>query len=202
VLTRQARGATLAVMSTYPVVYAQDPPIERSRLTVFFRWIMMIPQWIWMVFYGIGAAVVAFCAWFAILFTGRYPAGMYEFVAGFVRYYMRVNAYAYLVVDQYPPFDGGEHPEYGVKMHIAPPPEKLSRLTTFFRGILMIPVYIIQQVFLVWIQVVAIAIWFVAVFTGKTSAGLTEAVLFPMAYLARSTAYSLLLTDGWPPFED
>jgi len=201
-LTRQARAATLARMSTYPVVYQQSPPVERSRLTVFFRFIMVIPQLIWATFYGIGAYIVVVIAWFAILFTGRYPEGMYDFVAGFVRYFMRVIAYMYVICDLYPPFDGGEHPEYPVVVNIAPPPEKLSRLTTFFRGILFIPVYIIQQVFLVWIQLVSIALWFVAVFTGKTSEGLTEAVRFPMAYMARSTAYGCLLTDGWPPFED
>jgi hypothetical protein len=189
-------------MSTYPVVYEQTPPVERSRLTVFFRIFMVIPQLIWAFFYGIGAYVVVFCAWFAILFTGRYPAGMYEFVAGFLRYLTRLNGYTYLIADEYPPFDGGEHPDYAVKANVAPPPEKLSRLTTFFRGILLIPVGIIQYVFAIWIEVVAIAIWFVAVFTGKTSPGLTEAVRFPMAYNTRATAYTLLLTDGWPPFED
>lgn len=189
-------------MSTYPVVYQQNPPVERSRLTVFFRLIMLIPHYIWICFYGIGAVVVVFCAWFAILFTGSYPAGMYGFVAGFLRYSTRVNAYSYLLVDDYPPFDGGEHPEYAITVNVAPPPEKLSRLTTFFRGILFIPVYIIVYVFTIWIQLVSIAIWFVAVFTGKTGPGLTDAVKFPVAYNTRATAYGLLLTDGWPPFED
>ena len=189
-------------MSTYPVVYEQSPLVQRSRLTVFFRMFMVIPQLIWLLFYGLGAYVVVFIAWFAILFTGRYPAGMYDFVAGFLRYLTRVNAYMYLVADDYPPFDGAEHPEYAANAIVAPPPDKLGRLSTFFRGILLIPVWIIQYVFFIWIQLVAIAIWFVAVFTGKTSPGLTEAVRFPMAYIARSTAYSLLLTDGWPPFED
>jgi hypothetical protein len=189
-------------MSSYPVVYQQNPPVDRNRLTVFFRWIMAIPHWIWIVFYGIGAAVVVFCAWFAILFTGRYPAGMYDFVAGYLRYSVRVNAYIYLVCDTFPPFDGGEHPEYCVTVAVAPPPESLSRLTTALRIFLLIPVAIVEYVFLIWIQVVDIAIWFVAVFTGKTSPGLMEAVRFPMAYLARASAYSLLLTDGFPPFED
>ena len=189
-------------MSTYPVVYQQQPPVERNRLTVFFRLFMLIPHWIVMCFYGIGALLVVFCAWFAILFTGRYPEGMYNFVAGFLRYATRVNAYSYLVVDEYPPFDGAEHPEYPVVAHVAPPPEKLSRLTTFFRGILFIPVYIVLYVFSIWIELVAIAIWFVAVFTGKTSPGLTEAVHFPMAYSVRAWAYGLLLADGFPPFED
>lgn len=189
-------------MSTYPVVYQQNPPVERNRLTVFFRLFMLIPHWIWICFYAIGAIVVVFCAWFAILFTGRYPAGMYAFVAGFLRYSTRVNTYGYLISDVFPPFDGGEHPEYPVVVNVAPPPEQLNRLTTFFRGILFIPVYIIVYVFTIWIQLVSIAIWFVAVFTGKTSPGLTEAVKFPVAYNTRASAYGLLLTDGWPPFED
>jgi hypothetical protein len=189
-------------MSTYPVVYAQSPPVERNRLTVFFRLIMIIPQVIWACIYAIGAFVVVIGAWFAILFTGRYPAGMYDFVAGFLRYSTRVNAYCYLICDAYPPFDGGEHPEYPVTVSVAPPPESLSRLTTFFRGILFIPVYIIVYVFQIWIEVISVALWFVAVIMGKTSPGLTDAVRFPMAYITRATAYGLLLTDGWPPFED
>ena len=84
-------------MSTYPVVYQQNPPVERNRLTVFFRLFMLIPHWIWICIYGIGAIVVVFCAWFAILVTGRYPDGMYNFVAGFLRYSSRVNAYSYLI---------------------------------------------------------------------------------------------------------
>jgi hypothetical protein len=189
-------------MSTYPVVYQQSPPVERNRLTVFFRLFMLIPHWIWICIYGIGAFVVIFCAWFAILFTGRYPAGMYEFVAGFLRYSTRVNAYSYLVCDTFPPFDGGEHPEYPVTVAVAPAPEQLSRLTTFFRWLLFIPVYVIVYVFTIWLEVVAIAIWFVAVFAGKTSPGLTEVQRFPMAYTVRATAYGMLLTDRWPPFED
>lgn len=189
-------------MSTYPVVYQQTPPVERNRLTVFFRLLMLIPHYIWLCIYGIGAIVVVICAWFAILFTGRYPDGMYGFVAGFLRYSTRVNAYSYLIADEYPPFDGGEYPEYPIVVHVAPPPAQLSRLTTFFRGILFIPVYIIVYVFTIWLQLVAIAIWFVAVFTGKTSPGLTDAQRFPIAFNTRATAYGLLLTDGWPPFED
>jgi small-conductance mechanosensitive channel len=189
-------------MSTYPVVYQQKPPVDRNRLTVFFRLIMLIPQWIWICFYGLGALVVVFCAWFAILVTGRYPEGMYNFVAGFLRYSTRVNAYSYLLVDRYPPFDGGEHPEYPVAVSVAPPPAQLSRLTTFFRGLLFIPVYIVVYVFTIWIEVVSIALWFVAVITGKTPPGLSDAIKFPMAYIVRASAYGLLLTDGFPPFED
>jgi len=189
-------------MSTYPVVYAQTPAIERSRLTVFFRLFMVIPHLIVAMFYGLAAVVVVFIAWFAIVFTSRYPEGMYNFVAGYVRFSMRLNGYAFLVTDEFPPFDGAEHPEYPIRAAVPPAKESYSRLTTFFRIILLIPVAILQYVFILWVEVVAIAIWFVAVIMGKTSDGLVNAVRFPMAYLARATAYSYLLTDGWPPLED
>jgi len=189
-------------MSAYPIVYDQSPPIKRSRLTVFFRLLLLIPHFIWAMFYGLAAYLVVFVAWFAILFTGKYPAGMYEFIAGFLRFYTRLNAYTYLVVDQYPPFEGGEHPEYPVRLKIGPPQAKYSRLLVFFRFILVIPIAIFIYVLTIWLQVVAIAIWFVAVIMGKTGAGLTEALRFPMSYIARGTAYSLLLTDKYPPVSE
>jgi len=99
-------------MSTYPVVYHQTPAIERSRLTVFFRFIMVIAHLIWSLFYELAAGAGVFVAWFATVFTGRYPEGMYEFVAGYLRFSTRLYAYMYLVTDEFPPFDGGEHPEY------------------------------------------------------------------------------------------
>lgn len=189
-------------MSSYPVVYRQTPALERSRLTVFFRFIMVIPHLIWSFIYGIAAHVVVFIAWFAIVLTGRYPKAMYEFVAGYVCFYTRLLAYIWLVIDEFPPFDGAEHPEFPVTVTIPPPQESYSRLSTAFRIILLIPVWILQYVFLLWIHVVSIAIWLVAVITGKTSAGLVDAQRFPLAYLARSYAYTYLLTDRWPPLED
>lgn len=189
-------------MSTYPVVYQQVPSVERSRLTVFFRILMVIPHTIVSFFYGIAAEIAILIAWFAIVITGRYPAGIYEFVAGYLRFSTRLLGYALLVTDQFPPFDGGPHPEYPIAVQIPAPQASYSRLTTFFRFILLIPVFVIQYVFVLWAEAVAIAIWFVAVITGTTSAGLVDATRFPLAYMARSYAYTFLLTDGWPPFED
>jgi hypothetical protein len=185
-------------MSAYPVAYDQSPPVKRSRLTVFFRYFMLIPHWFFAVFYGIGAWVVLTIAWFAILFTGRYPAGMYNFISGYLHYLARLQAYSSLIVDEYPPFDGAEHPEYPVRVKIGPPQAQYSRVKAFFRYILSIPIFVLQWAFLVWIGAVSIAIWFVAVFTGETSKALTEAVRFPMSYYVRSTAYVYLMTDTYP----
>lgn len=188
-------------MSDYPVTYTQRPPEQRNRLTVFFRLIIAIPHLIWACLYGIAFGIVVFIAWFAILFTGRWPQGMYDFAAGFIRFYGRLLAYVYLISDTYPPFDGGEHPDYDVQIRVAPPKESYSRLKTFFRFILAIPVAILQYLFSLWLFAVAVVIWVVAVFTGKTGAGLMEAMRMPMAYYVRAAAYIYLVTEDWPPFE-
>ena len=188
-------------MSTYPVVYEQAPSEKRNRLTVFFRVICVIPHLIVALFYGIAFFLAVVVAWFAILFTGRWPAALYDFAAGFMRFSARLYGYLYLITDVYPPFDGAEHPEYPVRLIIAPPKEQYSRMKTFFRAILAIPIYIVQYVFSLWLFVVAIAIWFVAVITGKTSGGLIEAMRMPMAFYLRANAYFYLVTEDWPPFD-
>jgi hypothetical protein len=176
--------------------------MKRNRLTVFFRVFMCIPHAIWSYFYGIGLFFVEIAAWFAILFTGRFPQGMYDFVVGYLRFYTRYSAYALLVVDDFPPFDGGQHPGYPVRVDIAPPALRYSRLKALFRIILAIPILIMQYVLQIWLFVVAIAIWFVAVVTGKTPPSLYEAMRFPMSFFVRSTAYIYLITDAYPSISD
>jgi hypothetical protein len=89
----------------YPVRYsAGEFPEKRNRLTVFFRLFMLIPHFIVLFFLGIAWWVTAIIAWFAILFTGSYPEGLYNFAVGYLRWSMRVEAYGYLMRDEYPPF--------------------------------------------------------------------------------------------------
>ena len=69
------------------------------------KWLMAIPHWILLAFLWLGAIIVVIVAWFAILFTGRYPRGLFDFVEGVFRWWTRVIAYAFvLVTDEYPPF--------------------------------------------------------------------------------------------------
>jgi Domain of unknown function (DUF4389) len=73
------------------------------------KWFLAIPHYILLVFLWIAAVVAVIIAWFAILFTGRYPRGLFEFVLGVMRWTNRVIAYAFiLVTDQYPPFQLSE----------------------------------------------------------------------------------------------
>jgi hypothetical protein len=69
------------------------------------KWFLAIPHYIVLFFLGIAAFVCVIIAWFAILFTGRYPRGMFDFVVGVGRWGLRVEAYAMLLItDKYPPF--------------------------------------------------------------------------------------------------
>ncbi len=69
------------------------------------KWFLAIPHYIVLIFLGLAAIVCVIIAWFAILFTGRYPRGLFDFVVGVMRWTNRVTAYAFvLVTDQYPPF--------------------------------------------------------------------------------------------------
>jgi hypothetical protein len=83
------------------------PDVEKdlSRWLPLVKWFLAIPHFIVLVFLGIGAFVGVVIAWFAILFTGRYPRAIFDYVEGVMRWQNRVQAYAFtLVTDAYPPF--------------------------------------------------------------------------------------------------
>jgi hypothetical protein len=86
------------------IVYP-DAKNELNRWLPLVKWLLAIPHYIVLIFLYIAVFVVVIIAWFAILFTGRYPRGMFDFVVGVVRWALRVGAYAFLLVtDRYPPF--------------------------------------------------------------------------------------------------
>ena len=89
----------------YPVE-AQFPSVSegRNRWTVGFRFILIIPQIIVLFFILIAWVITGIIGWFAILFTGRYPDGLWKFGEGAMRWVLRVEAYGLLLHDEYPPF--------------------------------------------------------------------------------------------------
>lgn len=88
----------------YPITISISYTEKLSRLTTFFRAIMVIPHLIVLWALGIASSVIAFIAWWAILFTGKYPRWAFDFVAGYVRWYTRVSGYYLLLTDKYPTF--------------------------------------------------------------------------------------------------
>jgi Domain of unknown function (DUF4389) len=185
----------------YPVSYEADNPGEgRNRLTTFFRSIVVIPWMIVAALYGIAASVAVVIAWFALVFTGRYPEGIYDFVAGYVRMISRVNGFYYLATDEWPPFNGDTNESYPVRVGIPPPKPEYSRLKAGFRIIVGIPVLLLSYVQSLIAFVIAIIGWFAILFTGRLSEGLFDPLRSALAYTARATAYFSLLTEDYPPF--
>jgi Domain of unknown function (DUF4389) len=186
----------------YPVTFRADYVEKRSRLTTFFRLILAIPHIFVVFFYVLAAEVVVILAWFALLFTGRYPQGMYDFVAGALRYATRVCGYVFLLTDEYPPFSGDPATPYPVDLVIAPPKAEYSRLKVLFRIILMIPVYIISYAMQIVAQVGALLAWFAIVILGRQPKGLQDMTALGVSYQQRAYGYFFLLTEDWPPFTD
>jgi hypothetical protein len=187
----------------YPVTYAADIPLEgRNRLSVGLRYLFAIPGLLVTILYGIGAYIAAFIAWFAIVFTGEYPAGLYDFNAKFVRLAGRVTGYLNLATDQSPPLNGEPDDSYPVRIGV---PERLSvydRLKTGLRLIYGIPVLLLNYVQALIGAVVALIAWFAILFTGSMPEGLVRPLHSALAYQVKATSYFLLLTEDYPPFSD
>ncbi len=186
---------------SYPITFEADYVERHSRLTTFFRLILAIPVAIVLYVFGIVAWFAIVIAWFAILLTGRYPQGLYDFVADFTRFLARVTAYTVLLTDRYPPFSGSDDASYPVRMRFTRL-ERYSRLKTLFRIVLAIPIVILRYVINLLLEVGAFAAWFVILVTGKMPRGLFDLMVLANSYTARSDAYLYLLTETYPPFQD
>lgn len=185
----------------YPVSYVADYAAEgRNRLTTLFRSIVAIPWLIVAYIYGLVASIAVVIVWFAMVFTGRYPDGLYNFIAGYLRMVNRVNGFHYLLTDDYPPFGGDEGSDYPIRIGVPPPLDKYSRAKALFRYIIGIPVMILALVQSLILGVVTLIAWFAILFTGKHPDGLFNPARSASAYLTRASAYFLLLTEDWPPF--
>jgi hypothetical protein len=189
-----------AATASYPVSLDVDPPAAQGRLGVFFRLILAIPQCIVFYVVAIVAAIITLIAWFVILITGKYPAGMMGFVEGTLRWGVRVGGYVLLLTDKYPPFSLNEAAAYPVRATVHGQVDGRNRLTVFFRIIMIIPHAIIVQVLGYAAEVVAFIAWFAALFTGSVPAGLHSFMAGYLRWYTRYAAYALLLTDEYPPF--
>lgn len=184
------------------VAYFTDYEHKRSRLTTFFRFLTVIPPAIWLMIYGIGAFFVTIYAWFALVITAKFPEGAYEFLVKYHRYYVKVEAYAFLATDKFPGFSGSADEPYAAHLLLGPPKEQYSRWKAFFRLILYIPFYIVAYVLTIVAEVVAVVAWFAIVIMGKQPKGLQDALNFCLGFVFRAGVWAGLLTEEWPKFSD
>lgn len=173
-----------------------DGPQEQRRWTVLLRWILAIPQGIVLFFLEIALLIVAVIGWFGALFMGRLPDWVHRYNSGFVRWFTRYAAYAYLLTDEYPPFEFDDLP-YPARP-ILPPPGTLNRAAVFFRSILVVPAQFFQAIVAFGLFIPMVFVWIIMVFTGRMPRSFYWAYSSWVRYQARVTAYLFLLTPEYP----
>jgi hypothetical protein len=193
-----------------------DPQISRWLWLV--KWLLAIPHWIVLFFLWIGFGVSTVIAFFAILFTGRYPRGLFDFTTGVLRWTWRVGFYtcSALGTDRYPPFTLQDVPDYPARLEIDYP-EKLSRGLVLVKWwLLALPHYLVVGVFagggvaaisghdsLSGGGLIGLLVLFAGIallFTGRYPRSIYDFVLGMNRWVYRVAAYSTLMTDAYPPF--
>jgi hypothetical protein len=184
-------------MYTQPLLqYDVAYPEHLSRGLIFIKWLLIIPHWIIIYFLGIAVGVTTFIAWWAILFTGRYPMGLWNFALMVQRWTARVMAYLYLQRDEYPPFGDEDYP---VLYHLDYP-ERLSRWKIFVKWLLVIPHIIVLYILFLAAGVSLFIAWWAILFTGRFPRGLFNFVVGVTRWNQRVSTYVGLMTDAYPPF--
>lgn len=194
------RDTLVSMAPAYPIGLEVDDATPQSRLTVLFRMFMIIPHVIILEFIGVAVSVVTLLAWFAILFTGKYPAGLMTFAINAMHWQTRYSGYAFLLTGAYPPFAMGVDAAYPVRLIAEGQIEGRNRLTVFFRYFMLIPQILVLYFVLIAAGVVLMISWLVALFTGSVPAGMHNFLAGTLRWQTRVGAYGSLLTDQYPPF--
>lgn len=172
-------------------------------LRTFFSWLYVgIPHYFCLFFMAIVAGLFQFIAFWAILFTGRYPKGLFDFVMGVLDWQNRIGMYTNFLRDEYPPF--GLAAEYPAKVAVDFP-ERLSR------GVLLLKVFFgflyvgIPHAFCLYFRMIAHGVvsfvaWFAVLFTGKMPESMHRFLTGTYRWVVRVSAYMWFLTDEYPPF--
>jgi Domain of unknown function (DUF4389) len=177
------------------ILMAFAGPARQRRVTTAFRLLMAIPHFLVLYVLAIAVEVVAVIAWFAGLFTGRLPAGLADFLTGWLRWSARVYAYVGLLTDEYPPFALADA-DYPVRLSAAP--GRLNRLAVLFRLILAIPAWLMLVLIGYGAVVIGIVIWLIVLVTETMPAPLHQAVAAVVRYGARFYGYFFLMSGTYP----
>jgi Domain of unknown function (DUF4389) len=205
----------------YPVRIEAHLDEGLSRWLWLVKWLLAIPHFVVLFFLSIAFFLVSIVAFFAILFTTRYPRGLFDFNVGVLRWWWRVGYYTYdaLGTDRYPPFTLNDVPDYPARLDVAYP-ERLSRGLVLVKWwLLAIPHYLVVSIFLgsgsyaasksdEWmtggfVGLVHLLVLFAAIallFTSRYPRGIFDFLLGMNRWSFRVAGYAALMTDAYPPF--
>jgi Domain of unknown function (DUF4389) len=174
-------------------------PSELNRWLPLVKWVLAIPHFVVLMVVWLGAFCVGIFAFFAVLFTGRWPRAAFDFVLGTFRWTYRVAAYIHLMTDAYPPFSLDDDPDYPVRLNIDYP-ERIDHWRPLVQWILAIPYLFVASV-LYWLTgVMTIIAFFTVLFTKRIPRDLFELMMPGLRWNLRGNAYAYFMTDRYPPW--
>lgn len=182
-------------MDQHPIQITFGDDLRRSRLTTFFRPLILFPHMFWMQIYGIGAQVILFLNWWATLFSGISPEGFHAFLSRYVRYVHRVTTYSLYMSEPYPPFSLGD--PYSTEVHIGPRVPQ-NRFHTFFRNVAAVPALLIAILYMIPMQFFIVIGWFAIMITGRMPEFAQNWGEKTLRYAVRLNCYIMLLTATYP----
>jgi hypothetical protein len=197
---------------SYPVRLEGELAPQLSRWLWLVKLLLAIPHLICLGFLWLAYCVLTIVAFVALLFTGRYPRGIFDFNVGVLRWTWRVSFYSYsaLATDRYPPFTLAEVPDYPARLFVDYPEQHRRGLPLIGWWLLGIPQYVIAGILggsaagwhwgggLITVLVLVAAI--VLLFTGAYPRGIFDLVMGFNRWVIRAAAYGSLLTPEYPPF--
>jgi hypothetical protein len=181
-----------------PVLYDVAYPERLSRWGIFVKWLLAIPHFLILYILNSLLNIITFFAFFAILFTKRYPRGLFDIAVRINRWGANVGAYVGLLRDEYPPFswDAGQYPVTYDVQH----PEQLSRWLPLVKWLLAIPHYVVLMALFIIAMFAWFIAWFAILFTARFPRGLFDYIVGVFRWSYRVNAYTNLLRDEYPPF--
>jgi len=184
--------------SEFPLRFGVEYPETLNRWLPLVKWLLVIPHAL--IVYVLLAVVniIQLIAFFAILFTEKYPRDLFVFVANVYRWQANVTAYAGLMRDEYPPFswDAGQYP---VTFDIDYP-ERLNRWLPLVKWLLAFPHYVVLVALYVVALVLLVVAFFSILFTTKFPRGMFDFIVGTILWHSRVNAYVFFMRDEYPPF--